>query len=448
MDIKEIFYNLGKAQAENGLPLAFVDINSHTFSSTDRTKSLNVATGVTQAIKGHIVNNNVKEYQNQLTLEGLSAELINTKVEIFKSNLEVTRVELFEYMYKNHMLIVEGLKFKGKEEDINKQFDIELMVSSLDPRSIHYVYNWNADFTGKQPVPDRIVKRVEKDVNTEELVTDEVNFLQANILKFDIGKNKVTAPRTKANIVAYIPLEQAIGYVNELMRREMKGMVRLEYRKVNGTNRSQYITADMNYLLKLYRSNTSLMQKYYDLSIPNVVNYMGYSAPRAVLSGAYKVPDVGLSIHEDSILRRINLGAITEIEYINDMDHPAMEMLAKYIDVNLTAVHEEFTQAVSTMQHDDRLKLWDVLQTAKGTPNTELKEGQLLVDEIMKYINYYIMFGSTTAKKHLHTLMIENADLFPGYAASYSTVKQTTSIETQQFGTLDISDDILGEINF
>lgn len=418
MDIKELYFKLGVAQAEANLPLAYYDVNNVAFSGEARTKALNAAQQVVNAVKQHILD--------------------TTKV-------EATSASLFDYHLSSGYVLVEGAKIK-KKADEETLMGIELLMATSNPPMVHANYTWNHNGGQGQPIPERIMKAtVERHEGLHK--TEEVGiFLHSKLLKLNPVTNKITSGRVPTKVVSFIPFEQVQGYVQTLQQKMKNNVIKITYRKTNGQTRQQYVTASVPMLQAVYQGQHSMVTRYYDASLPSSTLFLGKETPFTVINGTLQLPDVGLSNFADTIMRKINLGAILDIEVIDTPNHEDLYELSKYTDVDLSQVQGLFNVFISEMPQEDRVKLWSVLQADAQTPNTGLDKNKLLVEELLRYSSYFVMLNSTTALKRLHTIMTIHTDLFPEYNNGKSTQSKETSTQPKAadtFGTTTSE-----EINF
>lgn len=402
MDIKELYFNLGVTQAQLHLPLAFVDVVDYTFDSPQRTTSLETAAPVVNAVRAHI-----KEVQ------GLQAE--------------PTDAELLDFMLNKGYVLTESVKMKKKGSS-RVLGGIELNMSSNNAAIVNYCLSWNRNPGDAPEIADRIKKAVIDRYNG--LIKPELNeedgTVFAKLLKLDPNKNKITVSRVPSRVIFFAPFEQVQGYVQELLKLSTNNMIKLTYKKTNGVQRDQYITGSHLFLKAIYNTQPSMVAKYYDASLPTSTTFLGKQTPYSVLGGSLQIPDLGLSNHANTIMRKVNLGALEGVEVITDPTAPIIQELSRYTQVDLAKVQDTFNMYLSEMPQASREELWSILQADKQTPNTSRDVNKLLVGELLTYVNYYIMLESTQAKKHLHDIMVSNPTMFPDYEGVATQPKVNT----------------------
>lgn len=407
--IKDIFYDLGRKQAEASLPLAFIDFNEFTLDSEKRKQSLSLANKIVSLVKQH-----------------LKSEAPET---------EPNEEDVFNYLVLNGLVLTECVKLKNK----GKKVTLELLMMSNNAKIINYCYTWNkpgevieVPKNVQKAVVARSIKEEDEEEGKQLTKEDDYVYLPTNALKLDFSKNKVTVPRVKSNVISVIPFEQIQGYVDVLLKKTNDNLVKIVYKKVNNTKRVQYISGNLGFLQQIYYTSPTLAQRFYESSLPPTGNFLNRTTPYCIQKGVLNFPDIGLNEYDSTIMRKINLGTILDVEYINDKTDKIFLELGRYANVNIAATLEKMQEGISSMTMEQMEAFWDILQNDSNMIKAERSKNKSIIEDLVTYLNYYILVNSTQGRKYLHDIMIANKELFPHYTEGLNLNKTSSTIEAEK----------------
>lgn len=398
--INNNLYNLGRKQAQLGLPLAFLDtMQMGNTPSKTRSDALALCTNFLNQLGKYIIN----EYKTAVT----------------PSNLKYF---LAIYLMSHNPCIATSFKTSGKT-DITYNTD----VLTLDKHYIETVFNYYNDME-HNTVPERIFKAIDK-FDFSQTDADAVEYLKLKAPRIDIQKAKVVVPRTPLNVISLIPMPMLEGYIQQLALKAQNELLELHFLKANGISRKIYYTLDSTFLKNIYHTDISAKETL-EISQPNYIRYFGafsqQDIDRGTLTGFLSLPDVGTYYQQEvmSTMRKVNLTTLTEVKSITDANSKEVNELALYSNVDLDRVFESLIQYTSALPKENIKDAYKLITTDAKTVRikTDIEDIDNYTEALIKYINYYQMLDESQAKKVLYKIMLDNKELFNKANKDYITI--------------------------
>lgn len=220
---------------------------------------------------------------------------------------------------------------------------------------------------------------------------------QIRVLKLTQNKSgfRITQPRSaldfKHKIVKITPLFLIGAFVEGITPILGQNIIKFKYIKDNSQERELITTLSPTILMKYYDAEFS--QK----MLNNCENKFG--------RGYIRVPELGCSKYDETGVRALNLGRITSIEILNEID-------PSYIAIDFNMILPTFKMTLNDITD---LNILSMLY--QGLKNDVPKSSN--IQELKADINFYIdnqfLLGTTTFLKYLHKYMLTYKMIFKGY---------------------------------
>lgn len=222
---------------------------------------------------------------------------------------------------------------------------------------------------------------------------------QLKVLKITVSKNafKITQPRSFVDFnrpIKITPVFLMTSFMDGINPLLSQGVLKFKYLKDNLTER-EFITTTNPYLL---------IKNYGEDFAQKMITQIGAHINR----GYVKLPEFGISRHDYTGVRALNLSRITEIEHIQ----PEQVDLS-FIDVDFDLILPNIKQSIYDINSAQILTMiYSELSGKDIPPSNNVHE---LRQELEQFIDAQHAIGTTTALRYMHKYMVARANLFPKY---------------------------------
>lgn len=219
---------------------------------------------------------------------------------------------------------------------------------------------------------------------------------QLKVLKVAANKNgfRITQPRSYLDFnksIKVTPLFLMTSFVEGVTDILKNHIVKFKYIKDNQTEREFISTLSPEILLRYY--DTACVQK----TMSGVGTFLN--------RGYIRLPELGISKHDASGVRALNISRITQLEIITEFD-------ASYIDVYFDTILPTFKETVMTMRDPNILKM--LHEDLTGQPANVYSVPELR-NALVSFVDGQYALGTTTALRYLHKYMLSRKQFFPMY---------------------------------
>lgn len=316
-----------------------------------------------------------------------------------------SRTAFLDYLLSTSVCYVElhrGHRINGKVE--------QTYSKNLVTRSPDLVQNWLGE--GVQ-----IPKRVKIEYLPQEYTNGQIRCVYLNDTK--TKGHTIAVPRDPlyAQDVRCLPQYMLIAYAKGLSETLQNGVARVKYLKTNSTVRVQETTLSVSLLDKCYKGEPT------SAAILSQVDL-------EVRRGSIKLPEVGLSRTDPSMVRSVSLMRLLSLEPIT-----IEEVDTNYLDVDLQSVVKRAEVGLTRMLYErDRegyrefailLMRGDVLEEVLRT--IERNDLVQVCKLLTEFIEYSKKKYSTLFIKSLHKVLLKStASVFRGYTGEPEQARDMT----------------------
>jgi len=283
------------------------------------------------------------------------------------------------------------------------QPSIDRGVFTLDEDEIRLMYKLH----GIEEIPEKAWRDLSNAVSG---IPANYNIDKIKAVRLDWQKCKTTNPRSLMNYddgVHIIPCDVIVGYSAKLRELARTSFLKLTYKKVNTTNRVQYVTLNQQIINEVYKKDLRFANDFFERCTPTPFQYHGNYTFFDTLQGFWRVGDLGISRFVYNGNRHISLSRLTEIKL---GDNKEFEEVKKYVDVDLDNVVDLFIHYISRLD--------------KAGVDRVMRDLDCQNTDLIQFVQAQVTIFSTTYQKRLHDYMSTNQELFNGY----------TGIKDNQFG--------------
>lgn len=228
--------------------------------------------------------------------------------------------------------------------------------------------------------------------------TKQLKALKVGVTK---GKFKVTQPRNfidfnrPIKITPVFLMTSFLDGIGQYLNMSDK-VVKFKYLKDNLTEREFITTTNPALLLGVY--GTDMAQKMI-ASIDSKIN-----------RGYVRLPEFGISKHDYTGVRALNISRITEIELLdpNDVD-------LSFVEVDFDRIVPSLIEGVRRIQNLQYVTMVYEELSGKPVPQEIATNMYAIQDELIGFIETQYAIGTTTAQRHMHRYMVARSQLFPQY---------------------------------
>lgn len=223
---------------------------------------------------------------------------------------------------------------------------------------------------------------------------------QLKALKIGVSKNafRITQPRSFVDFnrpIKITPVFLMTSFMDGISPLLTQGVFKFRYLKDNLTER-EFITT----------TNPQLLMQHYG---QDMAQKMITQIESRINRGYVKLPEFGISRHDYSGVRALNLSRITEIRSINPS-----EVDLSFIDVDFDTILPNIKQGIYAINNIEVLRM--IYQELSGNPAPQEQQAPHEVRQFLEeFIDAQHAIGTTTALRHLHKYMVARDNLFPKY---------------------------------
>lgn len=243
-----------------------------------------------------------------------------------------------------------------------------------------------------------------------------------SVVRFETDKEgtpKIVRPRKPLELTTagmrLMPYQVLVSYVEQMVENLHKSYARIHYLKDSGQVRTIDTTLSYKLLKEVYSQNhvTQLLEYSEKLGEPNM---------KKRARGYITLPEVGLP-ETDSGVRAVNFFRILKIEY-------GIEPDLRFLTVNLPGVVTAFRGAAEMMDDVDVAMTIEALVSSGVIKESVWKkeDGSWKKNPSWDVLSEWVDSASnilgTEFVKSLHTFMLENESLFPGYSGEIKDTSQ------------------------
>lgn len=233
---------------------------------------------------------------------------------------------------------------------------------------------------------------------------------QFKLLKLSPNKNsntfRVTMPRNSINMGQYVkvtPICLMKGFMEGIQELMDNNIVNFHYIKDNLTVRQMATSTSTDIIYRYYNHEhylKALMNRTFQLN-----------------RGYMRVPELGLSMYDETGVRALNLTRIIKIEVLQDID-------ASFIAVDFDRIPTEFRMGVESISDIDTLRL--VYAEVIGQRPNDGLDFFTLRNVILNHASTQFSVGTTMAKKEYHNYMVQREHIFKTYNKGVKIEEQST----------------------
>lgn len=232
---------------------------------------------------------------------------------------------------------------------------------------------------------------------------------------------------TKIRFVCLPLVMEWLKGVSEVME---NNLVRINYLKDDGTDRSIITTLNYDLLTKFYEPEyaTDMIRNSTVSTTPNIFGESPFEGN--LERGWVRIPEVGSSVIEDTGVRALNFARITKMEVANveDVD-------TSYINVSLNNVLTIFENTVNQLvqknEYNKIFRIYVGLQHLGFTSDLKkLPNSFNSIYEIAKELREFISskrYAGTPFLRMVHTFMVSEPDLFNNYTGEKIKITKHTN---------------------